>query len=759
MKSFLNRQYFFVLPVFILVMSSLFVFYQNCGSAFEVAELDLEENSFDFFDPSSTADQTFLLNEDSLSLFKAENLLSSNSSLLNNVSDLKAHGQQSVLLSQTAHEKSILSLQLDNKNLIPFSVFVRIKNIYNQDSKLRLNIYEAQSKKLLKEDVFSFQTHHLFEWFLIDDLNIQESLTPLLKVTSSRFLIDDLNIQKGLFEIEIEPLTEGLSIDLIALNSKIESQSETLNRLDAIDSAFIENQTPDTSPTIVPTSTPMPTVAPTPTPKPTVVPTSTPMPTVAPTPTPKPTVVPTSTPTTQPTTIPTGTTKMKSALYEGRVKGYSNLVRGGNYFSFKTNGTQPDSAKLSMKVLYKIPLSGDPTDNARGEVKPIDVDGDGVNELFHYSAHKIARVFKLNGQKLWEKTGPTGAHYENNFTHASIHGVFDFNRDGKEEILQCWENKVGQTMIQILEGKTGKIIKEVLSQTGVKGGRQDGCHLAVFQFEDQIDPIILVAEPNKNTTCGHKYMGYLSKIAAYDKNLKRLWEKETCEAGHYFWPLDENQNGKPELVFAGKYAISSNGQIQCTLSEFKADHVDSMNIADIDTDRTGHELVAVGNSGTYFYTAKNCKLIKKIDKNIVYDPQTVSLGDFDPRRKGLEIAIRQRPSAPDRYLYFLDSSGRILSKFSEFKNRAAKMPIFNANFDGRGGDELLTRHGYVIGLLGEIRLDTSWYWNIDSFVGEEAKLHDNDKWATEPIAYDIDNDGKDELIVWGLRWLVVGKAQ
>ncbi len=67
MKSFFNKQYIFVLPVFILVMSSLFVFYQNCGSAFEVAELDLEENSFDVFDPTSTADQTFLLDEDSLS--------------------------------------------------------------------------------------------------------------------------------------------------------------------------------------------------------------------------------------------------------------------------------------------------------------------------------------------------------------------------------------------------------------------------------------------------------------------------------------------------------------------------------------------------------------------------------------------------------------------------------------------------------------------------------------------------------------------
>ncbi len=285
MKSLFKKQYVFVLPVFILVMSFFFVFYQNCGSPFEVAELDLEENSFDVFDPFKNKDQLFLLEEDSLSLIEAENLLSAKSSSLNGVRDLKAHGQQSVLFNQTSIEKSILSLQVDKKNSIPFSVFVRIKNIYNQDSKLRLNIFESQNEKILKEDIFSFQAHHLFEWFLVDVINIQE----------------------GLFEIELELLTEGLSVDLIALSSKTESQTQTLDRLDAIDKAIIENLPLETSPTIaptaVPTTTPQPTIipttAPTTTPRPTVVPTA------APTTTPKPTVAPTTAPTATPIQTPT----------------------------------------------------------------------------------------------------------------------------------------------------------------------------------------------------------------------------------------------------------------------------------------------------------------------------------------------------------------------------------------------------------------------------------------------------------------------
>ncbi len=98
---------------------------------------------------------------------------------------------------------------------------------------------------------------------------------------------------------------------MIALNSKVESHSETLDRLDAIDKVFIENQVPDTAPTATPKLTITPIVAPTTTPKPTVIPTvaptATPKPTIAPTvvptATPKPTVIPTVAPTATPKTV------------------------------------------------------------------------------------------------------------------------------------------------------------------------------------------------------------------------------------------------------------------------------------------------------------------------------------------------------------------------------------------------------------------------------------------------------------------------
>ena len=57
---------------------------------------------------------------------------------------------------------------------------------------------------------------------------------------------------------------------------------------------------------------------------------------------------------------------------------------------------------------------------------------------------------------------------------------------------------------------------------------------------------------------------------------------------------------------------------------------------------------------------------------------------------------------------------------------------------------------------GRRRLDTSWYWGLQELTPAEERLDPREQWSRNPFAFDLDDDGRDELVVWGRRKLVVG---
>ena len=73
-----------------------------------------------------------------------------------------------------------------------------------------------------------------------------------------------------------------------------------------------------------------------------------------------------------------------------------------------------------------------------------------------------------------------------------------------------------------------------------------------------------------------------------------------------------------------------------------------------------------------------------------------------------------------------------------------------------GAEDRLTAFGQVVDQEGRLRLSTAWYWNRQALTAAERDLGVADQWARSPLAFDLNNDGRDELIVWGRRKLIVG---
>jgi hypothetical protein len=62
----------------------------------------------------------------------------------------------------------------------------------------------------------------------------------------------------------------------------------------------------------------------------------------------------------------------------------------------------------------------------------------------------------------------------------------------------------------------------------------------------------------------------------------------------------------------------------------------------------------------------------------------------------------------------------------------------------------------VVDREGRRRLTVGWYWGLQRLSAEEQELDPRSQWSRNPFAFDLDNNGRDELVVWGRRKLVVG---
>jgi hypothetical protein len=217
-----------------------------------------------------------------------------------------------------------------------------------------------------------------------------------------------------------------------------------------------------------------------------------------------------------------------------RVQMHRNGMRSVPYLPLAQLGAAERLALVHMQVAARIELDGSPLINVQGNVYPIDVDGDGTYEYLHYNGYRTMRVYDASGQKLWQIDNPSGRIHRD-MMHRDTLAVLDVDGDGRQEIAHCWAESGKQRLI-VRRGGDGSVIR----RTDLAGSPSNECQMAAFRVEGRSAPILLVAGKigNPELCAKQDFVDTWSRTTAYDLNLTKLWDRNTCAAGHYVYPVD-----------------------------------------------------------------------------------------------------------------------------------------------------------------------------------------------------------------------------
>lgn len=446
-----------------------------------------------------------------------------------------------------------------------------------------------------------------------------------------------------------------------------------------------------------------------------------------------------------------------TASAEDRILLYRNGLRGVAYAPLGNPSDLTPPAQLAATITQRIPLDGDPAVNVWGGLYPLDVDRDGVPEFVHFNGYRTMRVYKSDGRKVWQIDNAKGRVHRD-FSHRDTMVMLEATDTTPAQILHCWVMPGASSRSVVLrDAATGTMVKPVTLTGQATSGE---CQMAAFKTAPAGDIVVLVALKAASTAgCKQTPSDVFSRVVAFDRNLNQLWSRSTCDAGHYAWPLDENADGLAEAMFIGKYLVRPDGSLQCTLSDWGTDHVDSAAVADFDPATPGLEVIAVGYSGTRFYTAATCQRRWTIARSGLTNGQYVVAAHLSPTDPAPLMAVRQEPnSGTSNSTYILDAAHQQRAVFPG--TYYSVIPMQNADLDGlRGADELAGAYGEVFDGLGNLRLDRSWYWTQQTLTdSEKATLDPPSQWSRSPVIADLDGDGKSEIITWGRQAIVIGSV-
>ena len=447
------------------------------------------------------------------------------------------------------------------------------------------------------------------------------------------------------------------------------------------------------------------------------------------------------------------------AMAAARAQMHRNASRGVPYLPLARQGDSPGAPALSMAPWKTIELDGNPLPNVYSNLRPIDVDGDGTYEFVQFNGTRFLQVWTQDGRKLWRIFNPDGRlHDYGAGTQRDTLAVLDVDGDGKQDIVHCWDAG-GRRALVARRGLTGRVIRSV----ALEARTSQECQIAAFRTAPAGQVQILVAHNINDPTwssCPHNFVGYWSRTVAFDAQLRQIWERNTCDAGHYAWPLDQDYDGLAEAMFVGKYLLRPDGSVQCSLGGWPAaDHADGLAVADLDAARPGLEAVAVGRTGVAGFEAATCRPLWRVPTAVLRDPQHVAVAKLDPAAAAPQIVVDERGSQTLPRTFLLDGQGRVLSA----RNNGV-MAMQNANLDGAlGVDEAVGSFGTVTDRFGNVRLTRWWYWRLKGTRVVETNNgpypSEYDRWQAFPLVLDVDRDGRDEIVTWGQSLIVIGKAR
>jgi hypothetical protein len=219
-------------------------------------------------------------------------------------------------------------------------------------------------------------------------------------------------------------------------------------------------------------------------------------------------------------------------------------------------------------------------------VKFGDVTGDGKTDLVAFAPDYSSYVYDNAGKLLWSWQAPVErANLRAEFECPGL--VWDFDRDGKAEIVQWREDAEGEWLVMV-KGDSGEILHKVPWPCAPHPHVYNNFRLAVANTDGIYPASVLL----------YSDCGVFQTYGIFDQNLRQVWRHELNlkkdHLGHYFYAHDFDKDGIDEIV-GGWKVVDAHGNILWSKTEDiydNHDHADTYRFADMDGD--GIDDVVVG---------------------------------------------------------------------------------------------------------------------------------------------------------------------
>jgi len=351
---------------------------------------------------------------------------------------------------------------------------------------------------------------------------------------------------------------------------------------------------------------------------------------------------------------------------------------------------RPDG-KNSQYIAYSeiqphvIQLDIPPASEGMGGVITSDIDGDGEKD-FIVTGPGYAAAYTYSGKKLWLKqTNIQVTQQSEKYGLPGWHGpgvqVTDVDGDGRTEVLFLTRHGT----LEVIEGSTGETKRSIKLQPPADAERWE--HLVIANFRGLGDRDLLLQATNaKGYRMGRHLAAYaLEELMRYQQGSKPLWTRDDFVANAHNGArvADLDGDGRDEVV--GPMIVGPDGDVLYQIP--LRGHIDSLFVADVRPDIPGLEVVALEEGGNQrFFPGENWlagyanRILNLFwgggNRVFLYnlngliwethykrqEPQNAAVGDFDPKRPGLEIWCRSRYDKHQKPFVF-DAQGRLITRY------------------------------------------------------------------------------------------------
>jgi len=354
-----------------------------------------------------------------------------------------------------------------------------------------------------------------------------------------------------------------------------------------------------------------------------------------------------------------------------------------------------------------------------------DLDGDGrmdmligqnVRRMPYDAAHLSAlAAVNFDGKVLWQEGKPDPRNglltYDNPFQ------IHDIDGDGRNEVVLIKDFR-----LQVLEGKTGKLLREVATPQAPPGAR-----FPIYEdvSGDSIAFVNVLGNPGRREIL---FKDRYQHFWVYNNKLEFLWKGEG-QLGHYPYPVDIDGDGKDEIAIG--YALwDHDGRQLWSHDKPLRDHADGLAIANLSPDPKAEPRYYAGCSdeGAIIIDVRG-NILKHIR---IGHGQSPSIGKYRMDVPGLQFITVNFWWNPGIVTLF-DWEGNILAQEEPIHTGSPMLPV---NWRGDGQEFVLLSGNHREGGM------------IDGHLRRAVMFPDDGHPDLASYVANVTGDERDEVILW-----------